>query len=609
MEDALLVMLKKKPKLFREVKAKWYNQMPPEYEQMYKFPSTELEFNMPNKKTAINDILARSMRNNVKAKNFVQMVMKSLQNVESLKQKKMNINRNATLSKLQKQTKKSKATINANTGHGARFVIGSNYNKLVNNLTTSNSSNNLYFIENGAEKRIPFLYLMLLDTLHDIFERLNKLDKTFLRDHIPILKPEIYSQSRRITGAEYDITIKIQLFSWILKLTTEELKSKQAIIEFFKHASRLMNATFVKRIWIIKETSLKETKDRLLEFILGLLNPKELTMKVGNFMKPYTVHRNRLHINTENLVNYLGNRKARRYYTIDATKYKLASGPLSSNKLKTNTVFREKQVVTVAQFFDSATSSFDNVRCLYIQRADWRMSTEIMKGYVTYFQGSMNQYTSLFSFYVHIPKNMHQERSNIITEPRNCIFEVTREILKNKTNSLNFMTRCFINYMGDVSRYKQLNKDLYYNQADGTIFIQRMTNISFPEITKFLSEFNKTKDKTKYMIAFDWKRFQDSFQMIFAKNYSYHYNINLHVITFDILAFIMGIKYGCSVILQYRGVYLVFSNDGKYSLNEAGAIMSLTQLLKSKVNYERNTTLQNFEEFSQIANEVKGKIA
>ena len=152
------------------------------------------------------------------------------------------------------------------------------------------------------------------------------------------------------------------------------------------------------------------------------------------------------------------------------------------------------------------------------------------------------------------------------------------------------MTKCTIYGRNSSFQKKglvQINPQVYYNKGSGEIhIINRYSGLSVSEVTQIAALDERSKlDPVKTLIACDWKRHQDSFQMVFSARY----NKNNFVVTNDMLAFFFGIHYGASVILQHKCDFFVYRALGtqrsefnaKREKNALNALRNLPLLPKS----------------------------
>jgi len=413
---------------------------------------------------------------------------------------------------------------------------------------------------------------MFVDTLHDILEGERASDlKRFMKQEV--------TQRLSKWGNGY------------MQLDTVSVKSKyiaymKYVVNPFHNAERITN-TLIESLPAIlgnrqipnsltkvSEPKISDMKHHFLKLV-GIL----VDSKVGiNYITHGIKHQHEMQ-------KFIFDNEIR--YSIDATKRNIhdKASPLDRT---TKYNISPNKVITAAQIFDSATTSGTNSGEVLIKNCASPIKIEKPYGlngtFYEHYQGSIVQLGNRFDLYV-LTKNA---TSSPLQNIAKCLFVGKRIPLQGRTKALNtrvqqnnFLNTVIIGTEGITdtslnnggftkvsfsSKQEGTTTPVYYNTDSGFCIVRGYRGLSIKELTDMLEIFVGNVDPVMKNIAintvFDWKRQQDSFQMVFSKMLN-DQGMNHYVVTVDLLAFAFGIYYGTNVILQTGVSYYIYETNGR----------------------------------------------
>ena len=467
------------------------------------------------------------------------------------------------------------------------------------------------YIVNNQKRQIPIEYLMFLDTLHDILEgdranniksqvknKFRRRDNKYIQFGNVILKPSSSASDGTYIG--------------YMKYIVNPFMSGNAVVQSLTESvPAMLKDINTKTPKVYREPTIKDLKKHMLQFVSLLIKSK-----YGNVYSTF------MKLQQDELQEFVKVNDIN--FSIDAVKYSIYS-PTGIMNTRIPLNIKANNVVTAAQIFDSANTSLDKNGLVLIKpcvddNSILNNPYNIRGTFVSNYQGSIMQIGNRFDMFVLTPQYFKgiSFKSNILYPIDICIFVAVRVPLRARTNKLNKLVQSTI-FIKEVviSTQLQLSKSLQYNENTGVCYLRRLRGPSLGELqTMLLNQTSryKTLNKDVYKIlsniVFDWKRQQDSFQMVFSKMLNGS-GMTHFVVTHDFLAFAFGVYYGTNVILQDKGLYYIFENIGVVSRNNINSTHKALSMLVSSLdkqsdgNDHKMNTLMNAAMFQMVSNGLK----
>lgn len=463
------------------------------------------------------------------------------------------------------------------------------------------------YIQGEQRLQIPIEYLMFLDTLHDIFEG----------DRASNIKSLVKNKFKRWGDKYLQLGSNVILgppkgsggtYLGYMRNVVDPFTSKNKVIQTLTNSvpAMLNKKSDGKKPVVYKEPTITELKKHMLDTIRIVMESK-----YGN------VYSMQSGLTQPQFQYYVRNNDM--MLSVDAVKYSLfTKGGILSKYEAIN--IRDKVIVTAAQIFDSANTSITDKDLVLIKPCKDGVVNNpynIRGTFDINYQGSITQIGNRFDMYVLTPTSVkgYAQRSNALYPVGVCVFVAVRvplqartKMLNNKVKATNFINQVVISTQLPDMTYDK-NKMAYVN---GNAYLRRWRGLSIHELQGLMKGERYTdKDTNKILmnIVFDWKRQQDSFQMVFSKMLN-DTGMKHFVTTHDFLAFAFGIYYGTNVILQDRGLYYIYENVGKVDLRNINttrrALSILMSSVKARIDEEdRMNYLTDAAMFQMISNGLK----
>ena len=437
-----------------------------------------------------------------------------------------------------------------------------------------------YIHTNGKFKRIPIQYLMFVDTLHDILEG----DRAFNLKQL--MKQEVSKRLQSWANGYMQlgtVTFKAKYIEY-MKYVVNPFQNSQRIKTIIDEAlpAIIGSIQFPNRLQKITEPSVHDLKYHYLELVKQLV-----VNKVGTQYKAHPVQ------HQHEMQEFIKTNKW--FYSIDSTKRNVHEKASALEEAVRYNI-QDHYIITAAQIFDSATTGSALLNKVYINLCNSPPEIEKPYGlngtYIAHYQGSIVQIGNRFDMYVLVLKNEYNIGNNFQKIDK-CLFIAKRIPLAGRTQIINervreniFLNTVIIGKQGITPNslnngdYEHFESNVHYNQLSGVCVVNEYRGLSIKELTNMLTTFVGDVDPVMRNICintvFDWKRQQDSFQMVFSKILNDN-NIKHCVFTVDLLAFAFGVYYGTNVILQTGVSYYIYETSGEIKTSNV-------QLLKNTAN-------------------------